>query len=87
LWLDPSGATLSDQAHTIERIRMLNSDDIEDQLTIEDPIALTKPWDLTRHYKRDTRKDVWFTDEVCNENNRNPIVNGKVTTVLPDAGK
>jgi len=83
LWLDPTGATLSDSAHTVERIRMISPSLIEDQLVIDDPVALTKPWKLTRQYIRDTHKEIWFSDEECSENNRNPIVDGKVITVLP----
>jgi len=43
---------LSDRAHFTERLRLLDEDDVEDQLTIEDPIALAKPWLLTLNFKR-----------------------------------
>jgi len=86
LWLDPTAATLSDSAHTVERIRMIAPAMIEDQMVVDDPVALTKPWKLSRQYARDTHKEIWFSDEECSENNRNPIVDGKVITVLPGQG-
>jgi hypothetical protein len=47
----------SDQARFHERIRMTGKDALEDQMTIEDPVAFTKPWSLTLGYKRVTFLD------------------------------
>ena len=47
-------AAFSDQAHFKERIRMTGQDSMEDQMTIEDPVAFTRPWVLTLHYSRVT---------------------------------
>ncbi len=35
---------MSDRLHFVERIRMASHDEIEDQLTVEDPAALTEPF-------------------------------------------
>jgi hypothetical protein len=47
----------SDQARFKERIRMTGKDSMEDQMTIDDPVAFTHPWVLTLTYKRVTFLD------------------------------
>jgi len=79
LWVDNSALRFSDQLRTVERIRMLSHDKIEDQLTFIDPVALTKPWTITRTYARVTQGLNWMTDQVCNENDRDPVENGHLT--------
>jgi len=72
---DRTGAPYSDQTHSVERIRKVDADTMEDQITIEDPVMLKEPWVVTRHYKRaapGTRMGEFY----C-EVNRNPIVIGK----------
>jgi hypothetical protein len=81
VWLDPSGATLSEQAHIRERLHQIGPERLQDDITIEDPVALTAPWKVTRTYKKIHDFDRMI-DEVCNENDRNPIVNGKVQSIL-----
>jgi hypothetical protein len=36
----------------MERMRMVAPDTIENQMTIEDPVMLTKPWKVTRYMRR-----------------------------------
>lgn len=43
-WLDRVGHPHSDELHLVERFRRLNKDTLQDDLTIEDPKAYTKPW-------------------------------------------
>ena len=43
-WLDRLGHPHSEQLHLIERIRRLDHDHLEDEVTIDDPKAYTKPW-------------------------------------------
>jgi hypothetical protein len=47
----------SEAAHFHERIRMTGKDSMEDQMTIDDPVAFTHPWVLTLGYKRVTFLD------------------------------
>jgi len=49
---DRTGAPHSDQVHVMERLRMIGPELLEDQITIEDPVMLTKPWKVTRHLRR-----------------------------------
>lgn len=81
LWLDPSAATLSDAMHVKERWSMPDADHLQDEISIEDSKALTRPWNFTRRYKRVKDFDRMI-DDVCGENDRNPIVDGKMTTVV-----
>ena len=68
---DVSAAPHSDKVHEVERIRRISPTQIEDVMTIEDPVAFTKPWVVTRRYDL---KPTWDIQEyVCEDNNRNPI--------------
>src|SRR5580692_10226417 len=40
-------AELGEQAHFTERVRQIDQDTLEDQLTIEDPARLVRPWTVT----------------------------------------
>jgi hypothetical protein len=73
---------LSPSARFVERIRRLSRDRIDDQLTIEDPVSLTQPWILTLSYKRVANIDRIVHGD-CLENDRNPVVNGKITIEPP----
>ena len=61
---------------------MLGTNRLEDQLTIEDPVALAHPWRITEIYGRatDLNRMIGFD---CTENDRNPVVNGKLTISAP----
>ena len=84
LWADPTPMTLSDKAVLHERIRRTGPDVIEDQVTIIDPVAFTAPWKFTRAYKLLLSTEWADEHEVCGgPEDRNPIVNGRVTVVLP----
>ena len=68
---DVSAAPHSDKVHEVERIRRISPTQIQDVMTIEDPVAFTKPWVVTRLYDL---KPTWEIQEyVCEDNNRNPI--------------
>lgn len=74
---------LSEQAHFIERMRMIDHNTLEDQLTIEDPQRLATPWKLTFRFTRATDLDRMIPYD-C-EADRNPIVNGKMIIKPPEA--
>jgi hypothetical protein len=50
--LVPLYAAHSDQMHVIERIRLTAKDEMEIETTVEDPVALTKPWVRTVRLQR-----------------------------------
>lgn len=59
----------SESTSTVERIRMVNPNLIEDDVTVWDPKGLNKPWHVVDHYARVTtphaRIDMWS----CEANN------------------
>ena len=86
IWADTTPVYLSEKARFTERIRQIDANTLEDQTTINDPIAFTRPWTFTKHYTR-MKRDTWIAEpETCGgPEDRNPIVNGRVTNVLPQA--
>jgi hypothetical protein len=59
--------------HLIERIHLApkDSDTLVDEMTIEDPEALTKPWTRSLTYKRS--RELQLLEFECAENDRNPV--------------
>ena len=76
--------SLSDQVSTVERIRMIDPNTIEDDATIYDPKAFNKPWRGIQHFVRvdspGARLDMWS----CEENNTViQTANGGSDFILP----
>jgi hypothetical protein len=69
---------LSDRAHFTERLRLLSRDELEDDLTIEDPVALARAWQITLRFHRVSQLNRMIPYD-CTENDRNPVVDGKLT--------
>ena len=63
---DVSVAPHSDALHFVERIRRVGAT-LEDQFTVYDPKAFTKPWQITRVYK--STPELELNEYIC-ENNR-----------------
>ena len=79
---DTTGLPHSDAIHVTERIRLTAPLKMEDQITIDDAKAFTKPWVVTRTYTK--KPDFQILQYVCEENNRNPVdKDGNTTTLLP----
>jgi hypothetical protein len=68
---DRTAAPHSDQMKVVERMRLRSKDVWEDELTVTDPVAFTKPWVVMRTYER--RPDWEIQEYVCEQNNRNGI--------------
>jgi hypothetical protein len=85
--LDRTGLVLSDKAHATTRIRRTNPNTIQVQMTIEDSKALTKPWAVTKEFRK-LSAGTRIYDYGCAENNRNPVdeKSGK-TLILGPGGK
>jgi hypothetical protein len=67
-WLDSGGLPHSEALHVVERIRRVDHDTLVDDVTIEDPMAYTKPFSAQQLYKL---KPAWEIQElVCTENNK-----------------
>ena len=83
--VDRTGAVLSNQMRTTTRLRKREDGMMEAVITIEDPVALTRPWTVTKTYRK-LDGDVRIMDYACAENNRNPVdpATGKTLTLGPD---
>lgn len=82
--LDRTGLVLSDAAHIMTRARKINDNTLQFIITIEDPKALTKPWVVTKEFRKQ-KPGLFLYDYGCRENNRNPVeANGQVETLGPD---
>ena len=73
---------LTQQAHFIERMRMIDPGHLEDQMTIIDPANLTAPWHMRRTYERVAHIHRMVYED-CDGEDRNPVVNGKFTLTPP----
>ncbi len=76
---------MSNELHTVERILMVNHDQMQIQFMIEDPIALAKPINVTFNWNRvkDINRMEQNADD-CDDpaTDRNPIIDGRYTTVV-----
>jgi len=50
-WLDRDGRQHSDQLHVIERLQRADRDNMTIDITMEDPKALVKPWNVVLHFQ------------------------------------
>lgn len=73
---------MSDQAKFTERVRRVSRDVLEDDMTIEDPATLARPWTVKIRYHPVTDLERMINYD-CAENDRNPVVNGKLTVAPP----
>jgi len=85
--LDRTGLILSDAAKATTRMRKINDTTLEAKMTIEDDKALTKPWNVTKQFRKG-KPGLFLYDYGCAENQRNPVdtATGK-TLVLGSDGK
>lgn len=65
-WLDQVGHPHSDALHVIERIRRVDYDTLQDDLTIDDPRAYEKPWAGQQIFK--LKPDWHLIEYVCEDN-------------------
>jgi hypothetical protein len=83
--LDRSGLTLSKEAVVSTKMFLTDEGLLRAELTIEDPLALTEPWHVTRHFRR-MPPGTRAYDYACAENNRNPITRSGPTLTLDRDG-
>jgi hypothetical protein len=84
--LESSGLPKSDKSIAYERIWLADDDTLRNEITLVDPVAFTKPWTVTKTYKR-APPDFKLMPYVC-ENNRNPVgPDGTIQTILKSGEK
>jgi hypothetical protein len=64
--LDREGYPHSDAMHLVERVRRVNHDSLEIDLTVDDPKAYTKPWEAKLNFQ--LRTDWKILEHVCEDN-------------------
>jgi hypothetical protein len=72
----------SDALQVTERWRLTAPDTLEDKITMTDPKAFTKPYELLQINK--LRRDWNILEYSCAENNRNPVVDGATGLTGPN---
>ena len=78
----PGIADLSEHAHFTERLRLLDADTLQNEMTIDDPQRFAHPWQLVIRYKRVKDLDRMIAVD-CRENDRNPVVDGNFVITPP----
>lgn len=77
-------ANLSDQAHFTERVRRLDANTLENQITIDDPTRFKQPWQLTIRYSLVTELNRMVAYYYNCDNDRHPVgPDGKITVAPP----
>jgi hypothetical protein len=77
--INQKGLMHSQNLTVSERLWLENPNTLHDQITLTDPEIFSKPWTVTKTYKR-TRDPL--NEYVCEENNRNPVRADGVTGVI-----
>jgi hypothetical protein len=67
-FVDGTGAPHTDAMRTVERIRRISPTQLEDVITIHDPMYYTRDWQARFVYA--LRNDIWLEDYVCGEPHR-----------------
>ncbi len=76
------GPMLSGTAHFTERIRKVDQDHLMNVMSIVDPASLKQAWTLELPYTRSSGIDRLIHGD-CMQNDRNPVVDGKLTVTEP----
>jgi hypothetical protein len=66
-WIDQLGKPSTEALHVIERFRRKDFGHLEIQITIDDPKAYTKSWNVTEQFR--LLPDTELMEAICNENN------------------
>ncbi len=75
-------SVLSEGAHFTERLHRVSANEMDDEITIDDPTTLAHPWQMTLKFKRLADMNRLLPYD-CTENDRNPIVDGKLIIAPP----
>ena len=68
LWIDMSGAPMTNTATMTERLRRPNFGTLEVEITVDDPKVYTRPWTVSM--KQELMLDTELIDEICLENEK-----------------
>jgi hypothetical protein len=80
---DQTNAPHSDQMHVTERLHLLDHDTLQNDITVEDPVMLVRPWQVTRIYKRSPLKWPDKAISKCGPDESVDMVGGHQNLILP----
>ncbi len=80
---DQTAAPHSDRLHVVERIRLLDNNTLEVAMTMNDPVAFTRPWHVVRHLKRHQERFPNASDDTCAPDEYVDMSAGYQRIVLP----
>ncbi len=78
--INDHGAPLGDNLHVTERFWLEDPSTMKLEITLEDPAVFTRPYKTVKTFKK--RTDVQMMEYACEENNRNPLINGVTGVIL-----
>lgn len=81
MMLTQKGLEHTSNLKVIERWRQADDKTLKVDITLIDPVQFTQPWTVTKTYRR--APHLYIIEYVCTENNRNPIVDGVTSVILP----
>ena len=84
--IDRTGIVHSDALHVSTRMRMVDDHTMEATMTLEDPVAFTRPWTAVKRYKK-LKAGSRVYDYACAENQRNVMTADGKTLTLGSDGK
>lgn len=73
---------VTEGARFTERLRLLDKDQLENEMTIDDPAVLEHPWIVKIRYRRVPNMPRMINYD-CEQNDRNPVIDGKLTVKPP----
>jgi hypothetical protein len=65
-WLDMLGVPHSEALHVVERIHRVDHDTLQDDIVIDDPKTLTKPWNVQKIFKLRPKWEIM--EYICEDN-------------------
>jgi hypothetical protein len=72
------------QISTVERIRKVDAQTIEDRISVYDPVSLMRPWQVVFHYKKVEQPGLRINYDACEENNNVYLApDGTTRYILP----
>ena len=74
-FFDETASPHSDQLHMVERLRLLAPNLLENEMTLIDPVAFTRPWVVKRYYRRGSEKGVAIAHGYQEMNDRPCVAN------------
>ncbi len=84
--IDRTGVIHSNALHVVTRLHKVDANTMEANMTLEDPVAFTKPWSVTKRYRK-LPAGTRAYDYACSENNRNLVAPSGKTLTLGGDGK